>query len=252
MNKRRWLVVLTAAAFAAPLTCCGSASPVSISSSPAVAATATATAAVAPTSVPSSTHTLLVTGTGEVSAPPNQVVINLGVDAQGASAPLAMNQASVDMSRLLAALKREGVQAADISTTELSLYREYNAPYQASQSVDVTIHHISNAGAVIAAGMNAVGNDATVSGVTYSILDPSSQITAARARAMASARTEAVQLAQLAGQHLGAVVSVSDELIGSASTGGCSEGCGGAGGSVPLSPGVDQISVTIYVTFAMS
>ena len=162
MNKRRWLVVLTAAAFAAPLTCCGSASPVSISSSPAVAATATATAAVAPTSVPSSTHTLLVTGTGEVSAPPNQVVINLGVDAQGASAPLAMNQASVDMSRLLAALKREGVQAADISTTELSLYREYNAPYQASQSVDVTIHHISNAGAVIAAGMNAVGNDATL------------------------------------------------------------------------------------------
>jgi hypothetical protein len=179
-------------------------------------------------------------------------VISLGVDAEAATAPLAMNQASADMSRLLASLKREGVQAADISTTELSLYHEVNQPYQASQNVDVTIHHITNAGTVIAAAMSAVGNDATVSGVTYSILDPSSEIAAARQRAMTSARTEAVQLAQLAGQRLGAVVSVADELIGAGSTGGCSEGCGGAGGSVPLSPGVDQVSVTIYVTFAMS
>lgn len=103
----------------------------------------------------------------------NQVVICLGANAEAASAPLAMTQANADMARLLASLRRQGVQPADISTTELSLYRGYNEPYQASQSVDVTVHHIANAGTVIAAAMNVVGNDATVSGVTYSIHDPS-------------------------------------------------------------------------------
>ncbi len=239
-----------AATFAVLVTSCGSSSPVAGASSP--AATASASSTVTPTPGPATTHTLLVTGTGEVSAPPDEVVVSLGVDAQAATAAPAMNQASADMSPLLASLKREGVQAADISTTELSLYREYNAQYQASQSVNVTIHHISNAGKVIASGVSAVGNDATVSGVTYSILDPSGEIATARRQAMANARTEAVQLAQLAGQRLGAALSVSDELVGTGSTGGCTEGCGGAGGSVPLSPGVDQISVTIYVTFAMS
>lgn len=182
----------------------------------------------------------------------NQVVICLGANAEAASAPLAMTQANADMARLLASLRRQGVQPADISTTELSLYRGYNEPYQASQSVDVTVHHIANAGTVIAAAMNVVGNDATVSGVTYSIHDPSSEIAAARQAAMANSRLEALQLAQLSGHSLGAVLSVSDELVSSGSSGGCSEGCGGAGGSVPLSPGVDQVSVTIYVTYAMS
>ena len=229
---------------------CGSASPVTGSSASPTVASASPT--VAPELSQSSLHTLLVTGTGMVSAPPNQVVISLGANAEAASAPLAMTQANADMARLLASLRRQGVQPADISTTELSLYRGYNEPYQASQSVDVTVHHIANAGTVIAAAMNVVGNDATVSGVTYSIHDPSSEIAAARQAAMANSRLEALQLAQLSGHSLGAVLSVSDELVSSGSSGGCSEGCGGAGGSVPLSPGVDQVSVTIYVTYAMS
>ena len=243
MNMRRGLTALLTSSVAVALMSCGSASPVTVAS---------ASPTVAPELSPSSLHTLLVTGTGMVSAPPNQVVIGLGANAEAASAPLAMTQANADMARLLASLRRQGVQPADISTTELSLYRGYNGPYQASQSVDVTIHHIANAGTVIAAAMNAVGNDATVSGVTYSIHDPSSEIAAARKAAMANSRVEALQLAQLSGHSIGAVLSVSDELVSSGSTGGCSEGCGGAGGSVPLSPGVDQVSVTIYVTYAMS
>lgn len=250
MNLRRGLTALLTSSVAVALMSCGSASPATVASASPTVASASPT--VAPELSPSSLHTLLVTGTGMVSAPPNQVVIGLGANAEAASAPLAMTQANADMARLLASLRRQGVQPADISTTELSLYRGYNEPYQASQSVDVTIHHIANAGTVIAAAMNAVGNDATVSGVTYSIHDASSEIAAARKAAMANSRVEALQLAQLSGHSIGAVLSVSDELVSSGSTGGCSEGCGGAGGSVPLSPGVDQVTVTIYVTYAMS
>ena len=249
MNGHRSMIILTALAVAAPLMSCGSSSPTGVPSaaSPTVGAPVTGPATAAP--VPA--HTLLVTGTGEVAAPPDQVTVNLGVDAQAASAPLALNQANADMSRLVASLRHQGIQPADTSTTELSLYRGYNAPYNASQSVDVIIHHIANAGPVISAAMNAVGNDATVSGVSYSIRDPSSQEAAARQKAMAAAHVEAVQMALLAGQSLGAVISVSDELVTAGSTGGCNNGCGGAGGSVPLSPGVDQVSITLYVTYAI-
>jgi uncharacterized protein YggE len=253
MNLRQGLTALVTGSAAVALMSCGSASPVGVSGAPSSAAPATAPpATAAPAASPSLVHTLLVTGTGTVSAPPDEVDLSLGVDAQAANAPLAMNQANADMARLLASLKRQGVQPADISTSELSLYRDYNSPYQASQSVDVTIHHIGNAGSVISAAMNTVGNDATVSGVTYSIHDPSTEVTAARQKAMADARVEALQLAQLAGHSLGAVVSVADQLVSSGSSGGCSDGCGGGGGSVPLSPGVDQVSVTIYVTYSMS
>jgi uncharacterized protein YggE len=243
MNVRRGLIALMTTAVAIALASCGSASPVALSTAPPT---------VAPSASPLPMHTLLVTGTGIVSSPPDKVDISVGVDAQAANAPLAMNQANADMGRLLASLKRQGVKPADITTTELSIYRGYNGPYQASQSVDVTIHHIANAGTVIAAAVNAVGNDATVSGVSYSILDPSTEVAAARQKAMANAHVEALQLAQLAGHALGDVLSVSDELVTAGSIGGCSQGCGGAGGSVPLSAGVDQISITIYVTYAMS
>lgn len=253
MNMHRGLTALMTSGVAVAMVSCGSASPVGVSSAPATVAPATvAPATIAPAASPSPVHSLLVTGTGTVSAPPDQVVLSLGVDAQAANAPLAMNQANADIAHLLASLKRQGVLPADISTTELSLYREYNAPYQASQSVDVTIHHIANAGTVISAAMNAVGNDATVSGVSYSIHDPSTEVVAARQKAMADARVEALQLAQLAGHSLGDVLSVSDELVSAGSTGGCTQGCGGGGDSVPLSPGVDQISVTMYVTYTMS
>src|ERR1022692_5094569 len=168
---RRGLTALLTSSVAVALMSCGSASPVTGSSASPTVASASPT--VAPELSQSSLHTLLVTGTGMVSAPPNQVVICLGANAEAASAPLAMTQANADMARLLASLRRQGVQPADISTTELSLYRGYNEPYQASQSVDVTVRHIANAGTVIAAAMNADGNDATVSGVTYSIHDPS-------------------------------------------------------------------------------
>jgi uncharacterized protein YggE len=247
MNMHRGLIALMTSAVAVAMVSCGSSSPVKVSSAPATLAPAT----VAPAASPSPVHSLLITGTGTVSAPPDQVVLSLGVDAQAANAPLAMNQANADMARLLASLKHQGVLPADISTTELSLYRGYNGPYDASQSVDVTIHHIVNAGTVISAAMNAVGNDATVSGVTYSIHDPSTEVASARQKAMADARVEALQLAQLAGHALGDVLSVSDQLVSAGSTGGCTQGCGGGGGPVPLSPGVDQISVTIFVTYTM-
>jgi uncharacterized protein YggE len=171
MNIRRRLIALMTTAVAIALASCGSASPVALSTAPPT---------VAPSASPLPMHTLLVTGTGMVSAPPDKVDIGVGVDAQAAKAPLAMDQANADMGRLLASPKRQGVKPADITTTELSIYRGYNGPYQASESVDVTIHHIAYAGTVIAAAVNAVGNDATVSGVSYSILDPSTEIAAAR------------------------------------------------------------------------
>lgn len=201
-------------------------------------------------------NTITVVGTGQVNVPPDQAQIDLGVTAERATVNAALNTANVDMTRLLASLRAQGIASQAIQTSTISISKDTGCcstvvGYYASNDVTVTIHHIANVGPVISAAVTAVGNDINLNGVTLGLSDDSSQLSAARIAAMADARVRAGQWAAQTGRALGPILAVSEVV--SDGTSACTYGCGGGGGGggVPVASGETNVSVSVTVVFKL-
>jgi uncharacterized protein YggE len=202
---------------------------------------------------------ITVTGNGTVTGTPNQLVLSLGVQLNGASVSSALSQANRAVNRVTAALRDRGVAASEIQTSDLNIQPNYQGnsqvptSYGASESITVTLNNMSQAGRQIDAAVNAGGNAVTVNGVSVNLTDTSGLLAAARAKAVADARTQARQYAAALGEPLGQVISITpvpqqpqypevfDNVQASASIGKA---------SVPVSPGSQQLTVSITVVFA--
>lgn len=229
--------------------------------SPAAASTGRArSGALADAVVASSTGSarITVSGTGTVSGTPSQLVLSMGVQVNAASAGSALQQASQAASRVIAALRARGVAAADIQTSGLSLQPSYQGSsslpdgYAVSESLTATLRHLGAVSAEIDATVRAGGNAATIDGVSLNLTDTSDLLARARAAAVADARVKAAQYASAIGRPLGPVLSITDQApaqpypidaTGSAATPHAS--------SVPVSPGTQQLSVSVTVVYAM-
>lgn len=205
----------------------------------------------------SATGRITVTGTGTVTGTPGQLVLAMGVQTNGPSPGSALASASAAVTRVTSALRASGVAASDIQTSGLSLWPDYPggsqvpSGYQVSESLTATLDRIPAAGGQIDAAVRAGGNAATISGISLNLTDTSSLLARARARAVADATAKARQYAAALGQPLGPVVSVSDQapslpLPLSGAPSGAS-----ARATVPISPGSQQLTVTITAVFAI-
>jgi len=194
--------------------------------------------------------TITVVGEGTQNATPDNAVISLGVSVKQSTAAEAMNAANVEMTALLKAIKGQGVQDVDIQTTTISIYQDqqYNViGYRAGNLVNVKIHHIANIGSVLGAAQGAVGNDIQINGISLQLSDNTNQLKGARQAAMAA-------WANLAGRHLGKVLSVS-EVVGGGSYGSpCGAGgqCGGGGGGAPIQAGQMNVTVDVAVVYELT
>jgi uncharacterized protein YggE len=200
---------------------------------------------------------ITVTGTGNVTGTPNQLVLSMGVQVNGPSVGTALTLADAAVSRVTAALRDRGVAAADIQTAGLSIWPNYasSSPvpdgYAASESLTATLNSLATAGAQIDAAVHAGGNATTVSGISLNLTDTSSLLARARAGAVADATAKAAQYARALGEPLGPVVSVTDQSAAQPLPmfSGVSASAA-AGKSVPISPGTQQLSVSVTVVFA--
>jgi uncharacterized protein len=203
---------------------------------------------------------ITVTGNGTVTGTPNQLVLSLGVQANGASVSIALSKTDGALNRVTAALRDRGVATSDIQTSDLNVQPNYqnNSPvptsYGASESITVNLNDMPLAGAQIDAAVRAGGNAVTVNGVSVNLTNTSGLLAAARARAVADARTQARQYAAALGERLGPVISITpvpqqqqqpppeafDALNGTAS----------GRSTVPVSPGSQQLTVSITMVFA--
>jgi uncharacterized protein len=201
---------------------------------------------------------ITVTGTGNVTGIPDQLDLAMGVQVTGASVSSALASADAAVNRVTAALRGDGVTAADIQTSGLSIWPNYPASSQApsgysvSESLTATLNSLAAAGAQINAAVQAGGDATTISGISLDLTDTSSLLARARANAIADATAKAAQYAKALGEPLGPVVSVTDQpsttpvpVYGAASA------AAGAKPSVPISPGTQQLSVSITVVFAV-
>jgi uncharacterized protein YggE len=201
---------------------------------------------------------ITVTGTGMVTGTPDRLTLNMGVQVNGASVDSALQQANQAATRVTAALRAQGVAAADIQTSGLYIQPNYGSGaqtpngYGASESLTATLVNIAAAGAQIQAAVRAGGNAATVGGISLDLTDTSGLLATARARAVADARAKAAQYAQALGQPLGPVVSISDQTQAPSLPVPLDAPAAGRAASVPISPGSQQLSISITVVYALA
>jgi uncharacterized protein YggE len=207
--------------------------------------------------VSASPNTVTVVGSGQVNAAPDEALLSLGVSTNRATAKGALNAAAVEMTHLIAVLRSQGVAAQDMQTSSISLGQTTSCcpnqvtGYSGSSSVTVTIHHLANVGSIEVAAVGAVGNDIQLNGVSLTLSDDSSQLRTARIAAVADARSRGSQWAAQTGRKLGPILAVSEVVNRQSSGSACTDGCGGAGGGVPIEAGQNTVSVSITVEFQL-
>ena len=196
---------------------------------------------------------ITVTGNGTVDGTPDRASFDFGVTSRGATAAEALNGNSSDARAIIEALKRAGIDSADIQTTQVSLWPQTSSDgtriigYQASNSVQVTAA-LGRAGTLVDAAVRAGANN--VDGPNLDTADKSSLYSEALKRAIGDAKVKAQAIADGAGLTLGTLEKVSEG--GNATPPVPMYAAGTAAASVPIEAGTQQIQASVTVTYSAS
>ncbi len=165
-------------------------------------------------------RTITVSGTGRVSATPDEATINIGVQITAPTLDAATKQASETMTKVLAAIKAQGISDKEIQTSSynvnpLTTYKENEPPvvtgYQVMNIVTVQVKKMDNVGKVLDAGMGAGAN--YLGGVFFGVADPTKYQDEARTAAVKNATQIADALAKAAGVKVGKIISINEGAL---------------------------------------
>ena len=204
-----------------------------------------------------------VSGTGEVTGAPDTVSVNLGVSVRGKTVAEASALAAEKAEALINSLESNGVDKDDITTTNYSIWPEYDwrnnkqklVGYRVDNTVRAKIRNIPEAGNVLDDAVAAGGDEVRVNGLYFSIEDDTEMIEVARQAAWDDAFAKATQLAELSGQNLGAAMTINESFgrapapIPYAATA-FAEG-DDAAFETPIEPGTASVTINIQVQFAL-
>ena len=175
-------------------------------------------AASAQSAAPAETlSTVSLSAVGEVKSAPDLATINLGVEAKAATAAQALAENAAAMSKVIAALKAQGVPAKAIQTSNISLNAQYtyvqNQPpqltgYEASNDVTIRVDVLARLGATLDAVVGAGANQ--VSGISFGLKEPGSAEDAARLAAVKALRAKADLYAAATGYKIGRLLALNE------------------------------------------
>lgn len=157
-------------------------------------------------------------GMGKVSGVPNTALLSFSVNKTALTVANAQDQTNRTVANIIDALKKLGIDAKDIKTTNYSVnpqYDNYNQNtiigYGVSQDLELKVQPIDKANKAIDA---ATANGATnVYAGAYTFDDATLKQLQQKAReqAVQDAKAKAASLAQAAGIHLGRIVDVAED-----------------------------------------
>ncbi|MFA4890380.1 MAG: SIMPL domain-containing protein [Candidatus Paceibacterota bacterium] len=205
------------------------------------------------------TNTINVSATGEVFAAPDVANFSVSVVKEAKTAVEAQNQNAEAINKIVKFLKDSGIEDKDIKTSGYNIYPKYDylehvgqvfRSYEATQSLDVKVRKIDDAGkilsGVVAMGANQVG------GINLAIDKEDDLKRAARQAAINEAKQKADDLVKDLGVSLGRLVSFSESF------GGIpvpiygmmkAEGVGGGATAPDIPKGENKISVSVSLTY---
>jgi uncharacterized protein YggE len=161
--------------------------------------------------------TLTLSATAEVQAAPDIADIGAGVVTQAGDAQAALSANSLQMTRMVAALKKAGVADRDIQTTGLNLQPQYryeqNQPpvltgFQAANRVQVTLRDVKGAGRIIDTLVKEGANQ--IDGPNFRVAAPEPLLDKARAEAVKKARARADLYSEAAGLKVARITAISE------------------------------------------
>jgi len=171
------------------------------------------------------TGTISVSGKGEVVAVPDIATFSFSVSEEASVVADAQKRATDKINSILKFLTENGVEEKDIKTTSYNIYPRYEyagdkygqygtgkrtlAAYVVSQSVEVKVREISEAGKLLTGVGEFGGSD--VSGLSFSVDKYDELMKEAREKAIAEARENADKLADDLGVNLVRVISYYDQ-----------------------------------------
>jgi uncharacterized protein YggE len=203
-------------------------------------------------------RTLNVSGNGMIYLTPDIAYIYIGVHTDDPDIALAVSHNNTQTQALVDALKNMDIAAADIQTSNFSVYTNQSYDKMSGQptgtyfSVDntvyITVRDLTKLGSLLNTAVGAGANN--INSITFDVADKTAAMAQARQKAMANASTLAAELANTAGVKLGEIqtITYSDNSpmpyygIGGG-------GASAPNASVPIQPGQTQISVTVSVTY---
>jgi len=205
-------------------------------------------------------RTMSVNGTGQAFLSPDIAYIYIGVHTEQETAAEAVTANNAETQRVIEALKKAGVDANDIRTTNFSIWpnQQYSPDgqptgtrYVVDNSVFVTVRKLDDLGdlldSAVAAGANSINS------IQFDVADKTEALKKAREEAVKDAKAQAQELADLAGMKLGEIQSIS--FYDSAPVPYLdSFGKGGGGGAavestVPIQPGQLTLTVTVSMSY---
>ena len=206
-------------------------------------------------------RTIVMTGTGEATAVPDQLTFRFTVDRKADDVSVALAAANASMRRVLAALEAEGVAKKDVQTTGLSVRPDYDygssgppvlTGYVVRESASVLVRELRGSGKALTAAARAGGNAVRLHGLALRIGDRDALMSRARDAAVAEARAKAEQYAEATGQVLGPVVSLEEVRAAPAPTYALRAGTvtlDAAAGKVPIRAGSKDLKVTVAIVW---
>lgn len=161
-----------------------------------------------------------VNGEGKVTAIPDVLFLNVGIESQAKSVGEAQSKAREAMSKVRQAISTMGIEPKDVMSTQYGIQPvyQYNQKenkqeligYRVSDRLSIKIRNIQNAGKTIDATAEAGGNLIRIDSIHFGIDDNTTYKNEARGKAIKDALTKARQMADLAGVKLGKPVYITE------------------------------------------
>ncbi len=204
-----------------------------------------------------------VTGDASVSTPPDFARVTLGVTTTGKDARETMAANAKAVNSLVSLIKEDGVAAADIQTSSLSISPIFSNPtpgspapptitgYNANDAVTVTVRDISRLGALIDKAVDAGAN--AIYGIAYGENDPSALLDKARPLAVADAKRKAEIYAKAGGAAVGRLMELSEQIGAQPAQFAKRAYVQNAGAApTPIEAGQDRLTVTVSARFELT
>ncbi|HHW47247.1 MAG TPA: SIMPL domain-containing protein [Clostridiaceae bacterium] len=163
-------------------------------------------------------RTMSVSGQGIVYASPDIAYVSLGIVTENADAKAAQQENAEIMSKIVDAIKAEGIKAQDIKTERYYISPKYSydkdtgenkiVGYTVTNSVQVTIRDISKTGAIIDLAADSGANIST--NISFGLSDYEKYYNEALKIAVEKAKKRAQTIASVLGVTIDVPVSVSE------------------------------------------
>jgi uncharacterized protein YggE len=205
-----------------------------------------------------------VDGTGRVTGTPNLLRLDSSVTVTKPTVTEAMQAANTVMAAVQQTLKSDGVAAADLQTSGLSVQPNYTyanntqrlTGYQVSENLSVVLRNLSTAGSIISDAARVGGDSLQIGGASLDIDQDDALIAKARQAAFADALAKAQTYAQAAGRTLGAVSSISESTDSQPVTYdyrmAAAAPAAGSDAPVPIQAGSQDVTVNVAVTWTLN